>query len=76
MFYKCEGCENTFEGSPAEAFKLGWDTPEMFMSHCTCPDCPITVTAWWRIMVDKKPMSRRDAEIIRGYNEIWRTQNG
>lgn len=53
MTYKCEGCDATFYGTAEEAFDLGWDTPERFISHTTCPNCPITVTRWWKLVSNK-----------------------
>jgi hypothetical protein len=73
--YECEGCDAVFIGSPEEAFDLGWDTPERFMSHCTCPNCPITSTAWWRIVVLKEAPSQADVEKISHYNRLYNKAN-
>lgn len=75
VIYTCEGCSATFEGTPEEAFKLGWDTPEQFMSHCTCPNCPIDKTVWWKAVVLKKPLSSDEAALILRYNQQWREYN-
>lgn len=75
MTYKCEGCEETYTGSAEDAFNLGWDTPERFMSHCTCPNCPITCTVWWKVVVDKKPITKIEAELIQYYNQIYSEAN-
>ena len=57
MKYQCEGCDATFEGTAEEAFDLGWDTPERFFSHTTCPNCPITSTLWWSMIKEKNGTS-------------------
>ena len=57
MKYKCEGCDAEFYGTAQEAFDLGWDTPERFISHTTCPKCPITSTLWWSMIKDKNGTS-------------------
>ena len=41
--YECEGCGAIFNGTAEAAFAEGWDTLERFVSHCTCPNCSITV---------------------------------
>lgn len=74
--YTCEGCEATFEGTPEEAFELGWDTPERFMSHCTCPNCLITTTLWWDLMVNKRTtLTPEEAALITGYNQRYSEYN-
>lgn len=69
--YTCEGCSATFTGTAEEAFNLGWDTPERFLSHCTCPHCPITCTAWWKTVVEKKPLTEEEVALIASYNEVF-----
>lgn len=70
--YTCEGCGKQFTGTPEEAFDLGWDTPERFMSHCTCPKCPINSTVWWRIVVLKDTnLTDAEARMIHGYTELY-----
>lgn len=83
MTYTCEGCGATFTGTPQEAFELGWDTPERFMSHCTCPNCTIDKTLWWRIMVWQKdhpgervPVTAEEIELLQSYNRIYEEANG
>lgn len=71
MTYTCEGCATTFTGTAENAFNLGWDTPERFMSHCTCPNCTINTTAWWQIAVEKKNPTPEQAELIHGYNMVY-----
>jgi hypothetical protein len=74
--YTCEGCGATFEGTPEEAFEKGWDTPERFMSHCTCPNCPITTTLWWDLMVNKRTtLTPEEAVLITGYNQRFSEYN-
>lgn len=72
--YQCEGCSATFEGTPEEAFEEGWDTPERFMSHCTCPNCSIDKTIWWRLVVlEEPPESLTEAEVLllQSYNRLY-----
>lgn len=77
MIYSCEGCDKTFEGTPEEAFQAGWDTPERFMSWCTCDTCPINVTLWWRIEVLKETsLTAAEFQRLQGYNEIYAAANG
>ncbi len=73
--YECEGCDAVFIGSAEEAFEAGWDTPERFMSHCTCPKCPITVTAWWKIMADKVELSPEEIVRVQHYNRLYLAAN-
>lgn len=70
--YVCEGCQTSFTGTAEEAFQLGWDTPERFMSHCTCPTCPIDRTAWWKIVVMKQQPTLEEHERILAFNVIYR----
>ena len=74
--YTCEGCGATLEATPSEAFHEGWDTPEMFMSHCTCSKCPITTTLWWRIMVEgHRDLTVEEQALLIGYNEAHAAHN-
>lgn len=75
MTYKCEGCEETYTGSAEDAFNLGWDTPERFMSHCTCPNCPIDKTVWWKVVVNKEQITEAQARLIQSYNQIYSEAN-
>jgi hypothetical protein len=43
----CEGCGSTITDTPENLYKKGWDIPPYFTSHTTCPNCPITSTAWF-----------------------------
>lgn len=77
MKYECEGCDKTFEGTPEEAFEAGWDTPERFMSHCTCDTCPIDKTLWWRVAVlGHKELTPEEGRLLLGYNELYIAANG
>jgi len=75
MTYKCEGCEATYTGSAEDAFNLGWDTPERFMSHCTCPNCTIDKTVWWKLVVNKEQITEAEARLIQSYNQIYSEAN-
>ena len=75
MTYKCEGCEATYTGSAEDAFNLGWDTPERFMSHCTCPNCSIDKTVWWKLVVNKEQITEAEARLIQSYNQIYSEAN-
>lgn len=68
--YECEGCGSFFNGTEEEAFNLGWDTPERFVSHCTCPNCPITSTAWWKAMIEKRPLTEAEVQRVQLANKI------
>lgn len=75
--YTCEGCKTTFTGTPEEAFDLGWDTPERFMSHTTCPRCPINKTLWWRVAVLKETvLTPAEMNLLQEYNRIYTEANG
>lgn len=69
--YTCEGCGTTFTGTAEDAFQKGWDTPERFMSHCTCPDCTIDKTAWWKTVILKEPLTNEEILLIASYNKIY-----
>jgi hypothetical protein len=76
--YTCEGCGATTNLDPEAAFQAGWDTPERFMSHCTCPRCPINVTLWWRLVVEKQdPATLTDDEkrLLIHYNQVFTEYN-
>lgn len=75
MTYTCEVCKTTFEGTPEEAFSEGWDTPEMFLSHCTCPNCTIEKTVWWKAVVEKQTLSDSEMDLLWEYNQIWKAAN-
>ena len=75
MKYICEGCSAEFEGTPEEAFELGWDTPERFMSHCTCPSCTIDKTVWWKVVVLKEQPTEAEFDLLQAYNQQWREYN-
>lgn len=71
MIYTCEVCATTFEGTAEAAFDEGWDTPERFLSHCTCPNCTIDKTTWWRLVVEGEKPSDVDIALIQSYNDIY-----
>ena len=80
--YQCEGCEATFTGTAEEAFEEGWDTPERFMSHCTCPNCTIDKTLYWQILIWQKehgdepfPATAQQLEMLMRYNQIYYEAN-
>lgn len=81
--YTCEGCGTVAEfRTPEEAFKVGWDTPERFMSHCTCPNCLITTTLWWRLTIwreehpdDPFPATQEELDLITSYNRLFMEYN-
>ena len=75
MIYTCEGCKKTYGGSPETAFDLGWDTPERFMSHCTCPNCTIDKTIWWRLVMLNEQPTPEEIEVLSEYNSIYRQYN-
>lgn len=61
--YTCEGCGDTLTARHQDAFEKGWDTPERFGQHTTCPNCPITVTAWWRA-INNEPLAKEDIDLL------------
>ena len=69
--YECEGCGAIFNGTAEQAFEEGWDTPERFMSHCTCGGCTIDKTVWWKLMVKKEPITGDEAALIQSYNKMY-----
>lgn len=71
MTYTCEVCQTTFDGTAQQAFEAGWDTPEQFMSHCTCPNCPINKTVWWKLAVEHSQPTEADIRLLAGYNRIY-----
>jgi hypothetical protein len=73
--YACEGCAKTFEGTADQAFLAGWDTPERFTSHTTCDTCPISVTAWWAVVVEKQPLTRERYELFKSYGCVSEDEN-
>ncbi len=59
----CEVCGRTEILTPEEAYKQGWDYPPYMgtfgvLSARTCPNCPITETAWAALVLDKKPVRK------------------
>ena len=57
----CEVCGITKVMTPQEAFEEGWDYPPLMgsfgvVSPRTCCNCPITQTAWWALVHDKKQL--------------------
>lgn len=73
--YTCEGCGRTFTGKEEDAFQAGWDTPERFMSHCTCEYCPINKTIWWKVAVLKQTeITPDEVRLLLSYQEIWRAR--
>jgi rubredoxin len=75
MTYTCEGCGTTYTGSPQDAFKIGWDTPEQFMSHCTCPNCTIDKTVWWKVVMLKEEPTPEEVQLLMHYNSIYSQYN-
>jgi hypothetical protein len=76
VIYTCEGCGIKTEATPEEAFEQGWDTPERFMAHCTCPKCPITTTLWWRLVIEKQQtVSEEEAALLVHYNDLFKQYN-
>lgn len=69
--YECEGCGAIFNGTPEDAFDEGWDTPERFMSHCTCPNCTIDKTIWWKVVVLKEKPNAGEVALLRSYNKMY-----
>jgi hypothetical protein len=69
--YECEGCGNVFNGTAEDAFKEGWDTPERFLSHCTCPTCPISCTTWWKAVILKEELTEEEILKIQSFNKIY-----
>lgn len=68
--YECEGCGAVFNGTAGQAFKEGWDTPEQFLSHCTCPNCTIDKTAWWKAVILKEALTAEEVARIQLFNKI------
>ena len=55
MKYVCEVCGIEAELTEAEAYESGWDYPPFIgawgiVSPRTCPNCPMTETAWWYLI--------------------------
>lgn len=75
LTYKCEGCDATYTGTAEDAFTIGWDTPERFMSHCTCPNCSIEKTVWWKLVILKQQITESEARLIQFYNQIYSEAN-
>ena len=73
--WTCENCKVTFTGKEEDAFQAGWDTPERFMSHCTCPNCPINTTIWWQLMTNPDHLvNEEEVALLLSYTEIWTTR--
>jgi predicted metal-binding protein len=69
--YECEGCGAIFNGTAEQAFEEGWDTPERFVSHCTCGNCTIDKTVWWKVVVLKQPITAEEEDRLVLYNKIY-----
>jgi hypothetical protein len=69
--YECEACGAIFNGTAEEAFEEGWDTPERFMSHCTCPNCTIDKTVWWKVVVLKQAITKEEEDRLVLYNKMY-----
>lgn len=59
MKYVCEVCEAEAELTEEEAYQSGWDYPPFIgawgiVSPRTCPNCPMTDTAWWAAVTQPK----------------------
>jgi rubredoxin len=72
--YECEGCGAVFNGTAEDAFMEGWDTPERFLSHCTCPNCTIDKTVWWKGVVLKEPLTEEEIAKIQLFNKMHAEQ--
>ena len=62
LIHICEVCGKTEILAPEEAFNDGWDYPPRMGSFGilgprTCGDCPINLTVWWALVVEKKMVS-------------------
>lgn len=75
----CEVCGKTALLTSADAYNAGWDyPPQMYrwgaVSPRTCEHCGMDETAWWALVVGKKPAEELTAEqrksITRIFNEI------
>lgn len=74
--YTCEGCGAQITTTHEEAFQEGWDTPERFMSHTTCPKCPITCTLWWDMMINKRTqITQEEYTLLLEYNRLYEAAN-
>ena len=69
--YVCGVCGRVEILTQDEAYQTGWDYPPFMgkfgvVSARTCPDCPITETAWMALMTDKKyeELTERQKEAI------------
>ena len=75
MKHVCEACQAKFDGTPDEAFTAGWDTPERFVSHCTCPNCTIDKTVWWKVVVERQEPTTEDIMLLASYNAAHANAN-
>ena len=62
LIHICEVCGKTEILTPEEAFNEGWDYPPRMgdfgiVGPRTCGDCPINLTVWWALVVEKKRVS-------------------
>ena len=68
----CEVCGREEILTPEEAYEAGWDYPPNIgafgiVSQRTCPNCPISKTVWWKIVVeheDPVELSNDDKDTI------------
>lgn len=69
----CEVCDREDVITSSEAYASGWDYPPNMgmwgvVSMRTCPNCPMTETAWHALMVEKKTfeqLSERQQKTVR-----------
>lgn len=73
LIHICEACGKTKIMTSEEAFSEGWDYPsEMgkfgIIGPRICGECPINLTAWWALVVEKKSiteLSQKQLETIK-----------
>lgn len=63
----CEVCGTTEVLTSEEAFNAGWDYPPHIgewgvLSQRTCPQCPMTSTIWWAVVIDGYDMKQLSVE--------------
>ena len=73
LIHICEVCGRTEIMTPEEAFENGWVYPPRMgtfgvVSPRTCGNCPINLTVWWALAVEKKSileLSQHQRETIK-----------
>lgn len=68
--YVCEVCDRTEQLTEEAAFDAGWDYPPFIgawgvVSPRTCPDCTMTMTAWWALTQGVELTDRHQATVAR-----------